>query len=155
MKLELSFQEKDALRTNQRETSDKSVYIKVTSLLMLSDGVSAEQVSKFLNIHLSTVYRYTKSYCSVGLSDFLAANYDGYWGNLSSVEISLLRSELKRTIYTDAKSVCVWIKDRFGVQYTSSGVVDLLNRIGFTYKKTKEEAKKLIRMNGFRVPRDF
>ena len=28
--------------------------------------------------------------------------------------------------------------DRFGVQYTPAGVVDLLNRIGFTYKKTKE-----------------
>jgi len=41
-------------------------------------------------------------------------------------------------IYTDAKSVGVWIKDRFGVNYTPAGVVDLLNRIGFTYKKTKE-----------------
>jgi len=68
------------------------------------------------------------------LSDFLSTNYDGYWGNLSSVEISHLRTELKRT---DAKSVGVWIKERFGVSYTSSGVVDLLNRIGFTYKKTK------------------
>jgi hypothetical protein len=26
----------------------------------------------------------------------------------------------------------------FGVEYTQQGVVDLLNRIGFTYKKTKE-----------------
>ena len=105
---------------------------------MLSKGLSPEDVSKFLNIHLSTVYRYSKSYSTVGLPDFLATNYDGYWGNLSSVEISLLRSELKRTIYTDAKSVGAWIKDRFGVQYTPAGVVDLLNRIGFTYKKTKE-----------------
>jgi transposase len=68
----------------------------------------------------------------------LATNYDGYWGNLSSVEISLVRKELKSHIYTDAKSVGAWIKERFGVQYTSSGIVDLLNRIGFTYKKTKE-----------------
>ena len=105
---------------------------------MLSEGVSAEDVSKFLNIHVSTVYRYSKCYCTVDLSDFLSTHYDGYWGNLSGVEISLLRAELKRTIYTDAKSVGVWIKERFGVHYTPQGVVDLLNRIGFTYKKTKE-----------------
>jgi len=113
---------------------------------MLSEKLSAEDVSKFLNIHISTVYRYCKSYSTVGLtslrasplSDFLTTNYAGFWGNLSSVEISILRTELKRKIYTDAKSVAAWIKDRFGVQYTPAGVVDLLNRIGFTYKKTKE-----------------
>ena len=105
---------------------------------MLSKGFSAEDVAQSLGIHISTLYRYSKSYCAVGLSDFLATNYDGYWGNLSSVEISLLRTELKRAIYTDSKSVGIWIKNRFGVSYTSSGVVDLLNRIGFTYKKTKE-----------------
>ena len=83
---------------------------------MLSEGISAEDVSKFLNLHISTVFRYSKSYSTVGLSDFLATNYDGYWGNLSSVEISLLRKELKSHIYTYAKSVGAWIKERFGVQ---------------------------------------
>ena len=108
------------------------------SILMLSEGVSAEDVSNFLNIHITTVYRYSKSYSTICLSDFLATNYDGYWGNLSSVEISLLGKELTSRIYTDARSVGAWIKERFGVQYKPSGVVDLLNRIGFTYKKTKE-----------------
>ena len=138
MKLELTSQEIDDLKHHQRQTKDKSVYTKVTGILMLSQGLSAEDVSPYLGIHISTIFRYCKSYSTVGLSDFLSTNYDGYWGNLSSVEVSLLRSELKRTIYTDAKSVGIWIKNRFGVNYTPAGVVDLLNRIGFTYKKTKE-----------------
>jgi len=138
MKIELTSKEIDNLKFYQNQTKDKSVYTKVTSILMLSRGFSAEDVSQSLGIHISTIYRYSKSYSVLGLSDFLATNYDGYWGNLSSVEISHLRTELKRAIYTDAKSVGVWIKERFGVSYTPSGVVDLLNRIGFTYKKTKE-----------------
>ena len=138
MKYQLPSIEVEELQKSQRQTSDKSVYIKVTSVLMLHQGFLPEDVSRFLGISISSVYRYIKSYATVGLSDFLATNYDGYWGNLSSVEISLLRTELKRTIYTDAKAVGVWIKNRFGVSYTPAGVVDLLNRIGFTYKKTKE-----------------
>jgi hypothetical protein len=57
---------------------------------------------------------------------------------LSSQEISLLRTELKSNIYTDSKGISLWIKDSFGISYTPEGVVDMLNRIGFTYKKTKK-----------------
>lgn len=57
---------------------------------------------------------------------------------LSSHQLSLLRKELKAHIYTDSKSICLWLESTLDIQYTSQGVVDLLNRIGFTYKKTKE-----------------
>jgi transposase len=134
----ISSKEIEELKRHQRQTNDKSVYAKVTCILMLSKGFSSEDVSQSLGISVSCVYRYSQSYSSVGLSDFLATDYKGYWGQLSSVEISILRTELKRTIYTDAKSIAAWIKDTFGVTYTPSGTVDLLNRIGFTYKKTKE-----------------
>lgn len=41
-------------------------------------------------------------------------------------------------VYTDSKSVARWIKETFGIEYTPQGVVDLLYRLGFTYKKTTE-----------------
>jgi transposase len=91
-----------------------------------------------LGIDVSTVYRYAALYSCGGISTLTANRYKGYWGMLSSHEISLLRAELKRNIYTEAKGISSWIKDSFGVSYTPEGVVDLLNRIGFTYQKTKE-----------------
>lgn len=138
MKIQLTNKELEDLRVYQRQTDKKSVYTKVTCILMLSEGFTEHKVAQCLGINLSTVYRYVKSYLSVELSDFLANNHQGYWGDLSSIEISQLRSELKRTVYTDARSIGTLIYNRFGVKYTVSGVVDLLNRIGFTYKKTKE-----------------
>jgi transposase len=138
VKLELTSQAIEELKYYQRQTEDKSVYAKVTCILMLSKALSPETVSQFLGISVSCVYRYCKAYSKVGLSDFLATNYQGYWGQLSSVEISILRRELKSNLYTDAKSISVWIMDTFAVKYTVEGTVDLLNRIGFTYKKTKE-----------------
>ena len=138
IRIELTIESEDALKRYQRETDDKSVYTKVTCILMLSKNFSAEDVSQLLGINVSSVYRYAKSYSSVGLSEFISTDYKGYWGRLSSAEISILRTELKSKVYTDSAAVAAWIKERFGVNYTPEGTVDLLNRIGFTYKKTKE-----------------
>jgi len=134
----ISPKEIEELKRHQRQTADKSAYAKVTCVLMMHKGFSAEETSNVLGISISSVYRYFRSYSVVGLDEFLQTDYKGYWGQLSSVEISILRTELKRNIYTDAKSVATWIKDKFAVTYTPQGTVDMLNRIGFTYKKTKE-----------------
>ncbi|MDR0541164.1 MAG: IS630 family transposase, partial [Dysgonamonadaceae bacterium] len=134
---ELPISELELSRRYQRKVTGKD-YVKVTSLLMLYRGYSVEAVSDRLGIDVSTVYRYWNFYKSNGLDSFLENRYKDYWGLLSSSELSLLRHELKRILYTDAKSVSKWIRDTFGVDYTPQGTVDLLNRIGFIYKKTKE-----------------
>ena len=134
----ISIEDIEKLKCEQRKTKDKSLYAKITCVLMMSKGISAEDVSNFLGISISSAYRYYRSYSVVGFDDFLLTDYKGYWGQLSSVEIKILRTELKNNIYTDSKSVAAWIKDTFAVSYTPQGTVDLLNRIGFTYKKTKE-----------------
>ena len=58
------------------------------------------------------------------------------------MQIVALGAELRCKVYTDAKSVVQWIKCTFGLSYTPQGPVGLLNRIGFTYKKTVEEPCK-------------
>jgi transposase len=137
MEFNLTLDELETLRRYQRNVSGKE-YVKVTCILMLGKGYPPACVSECLGIDASTVYRYRSCYLSSGLDHFLENRHKGYWGMLSSNQISLLRKELKSRIYTDSKSVAGWIKKAFGVDYTSEGVVDLLNRIGFTYKKTKE-----------------
>ena len=138
MKLNLSPEEQETLRKYQRNVAGTREYVKVTCILMLSQGMSVQTVSDSLGIDISTVYRYCSTYIDQGLDNFLENRYKGYWGFLSSTELSELRTELKQHLYTDSKSVVAFIKERFRVSYTPEGVVDLLNRIGFTYKKTKE-----------------
>ena len=57
-------------------------------------------------------------------------------GCLSSYQISQLRKEINTNLYLDSKEVVSWIFTRWCIIYTHQGVVDLLNRIGFTYKQT-------------------
>lgn len=138
MKISLSPTDIEILERYQRNVSDRRSYVKVTCILMLCKGLCPKEVSDYLGIDDSTVYRYGDSYHEDGLEVYLRTDYKGYWGLLSCVQISELRSELNRTLYTEAKSVAVWIKERWGIDYTPQGTVDLLNRIGFTYKQTKQ-----------------
>lgn len=138
MKITLSSTDIKTLEGYQRHVSDRRSYVKVTCILMLHMGYSPGEISSCLGIDNSTVYRYANSYLEDGLEVYLRTDYKGYWGMLSSVQISELRRELNRKLYTESKSVASWIKERWGIDYTPQGIVDLLNRIGFTYKQTKQ-----------------
>jgi len=45
---------------------------------------------------------------------------------------------LKTRLYENASEICEFIKQDFGVEYQAEGLVPLLHRIGFEYKKTKQ-----------------
>jgi transposase len=137
MPIELTSEEFLELKKVQRNVSGTD-YIKVTSILMLYQDFSPLDISKSLGIDVSTVYRYAELYRKAGVSSLRENRQKGYWGLLSSQQLGVLCQELKSKVYTDSQSVALWIEYTFGVKYTSPGVVDLLNRIGFTYKKTKE-----------------
>lgn len=138
MNLKLSDKEYAELRKLQRDMAGTPGYVRVTCILMVHNGRSPRTISEDLGVSLSNVYAIVGQYRNGGVGELLKDNYKGYWGRLDSMQISALRKELKARIYTDSKQVARWILSKFGVRYTQQGVVDLLNRIGFTYKKTTE-----------------
>jgi transposase len=137
MEIYLTDTQRNELQIFQRNVEKRSEYVKVTTLLLLDKGLSISAISDYLGIDSSTIYRYISSYISDGLVSYLQTDYQGYWGRLSSNQISQLRKELNTNLYLDSKEVVSWIYTRWGITYTHQGVVDLLNRIGFTYKQTK------------------
>lgn len=137
MEVKLTESQREELRVFQRKVGKRSEYIKVTTILLLDRGLSIIDISDYLGIDSSTVYRYIDSYISDGLTDYLATDYQGYWGRLSCEQITALRQELNTNLYIDSKEVVKWIQMTWGIEYTCPGVVDLLHRIGFTYKQTK------------------
>ena len=138
MKLKLSEIEYAELRQLQRNMVGNRDYVKVTCILMFSNGRSLKTISEDLGVSLASIYRYIGQYQDGGTEGLIGDHYKAYWGRLDSNQIAALRKEVKEYVYTDAKQVAKWILCTFGVKYTQQGVVDLLNRIGFTYKKTTE-----------------
>lgn len=137
MKIKLSETEKIALKKMQQELGDKSLYIKVTILLLLDKERPIPIIAEDLGIDDSTIYRYISNYQTNGMEKYLLSERKGYWGLLSSEQISQLRQEINNNLHTNSNSIRKWIQENFNVNYTTSGVVSLLHRIGYSYKQTK------------------
>lgn len=136
---------RDHLSMLQRKVIDKPKYVRVTVLLLLDKGRSVSVIADDLGIDESTVYRYKQVYDADGLDVYLETNYKGRCGLLSCVEISVLRKELELKLYTESKQIREYIRITFGIEYSESGVKNLLHRIGYSYKLTTEvpcEAQK-------------
>ena len=71
MELKLTSEELSQLRFCQYETADKVVFAKAACILLVADGVAIDTIANSLCLDVSTVYRYLKSYLSVGLKEFL------------------------------------------------------------------------------------
>lgn len=138
MRFSLPEKERKLLREIQRNEKYKRDYVKVTVLLMLDLGEKPEKIALCLGIDDGTVYRHRNNYEAKGLDGYLENNYVGYWGKLSSHHISRLRRELNRRLYESAEEICDYVRQEFGVEYRAEGIVPLLHRIGFSYKKTKQ-----------------
>lgn len=138
MQIKLSDKDREILQQMQYSEKNKKKFVKITVLLNLDRGLKEKEIANFLGIDISTIYRYISFYKDKGLDLYLESNYNGYWGKLSSYQISLLRKELKSRIFTTSKEICDWIKETFNIEYTTEGLVPLLHRVGFSYKKTKQ-----------------
>ena len=122
----------------QRSTSNnKKLYVKVTVLLGLDSGHSAESLSSLLGISLSLVYHYRSVYQEKGLTHYLSFHYQGSSSHLTDEQLVALSTELDTRLYPTSQQICEWIYENFCVYYTPKGLVPLLHRLGFSYKKSK------------------
>lgn len=136
MLVTLTDSERQLLRQLQRTESAKRDYVKITTILMLDKGKDVDEVAETLGIDHTTVYRYAQSFRSLGTKDYLGDAYGGWWGRLDSVQLAHLQTELRRGFYRSAAEIAAWIQTTFSVSYHPQGLVKLLHRLGFSYKKT-------------------
>jgi transposase len=129
-------------KSNESEKYKRD-YVKVTVLLMLDLGETPLKIALFLGIDDATVYRHLETYQTTGLDKFLENNYLGYVGKLDLFQLDCLRRALKTRLFETAQEVCQLVKEKFAIEYTPPGMCDLLHRIGFVYKKTKQIPMKV------------
>lgn len=138
MNYELSEQDYQKLRQLQRNTKlSRRRYRKVTVLVMLHQGFNVAMVQAALGLDDNTVRRYWQGYEETGIETYLADHYVPYTGKLTEEQEERLTEHLDEHLYLDVKPIIAYVKEQYGVQYSASGMRDLLHRMGFTYKQTK------------------
>lgn len=118
---------------------DKNVHLayKINAIILLGEGLSLEEVSEVLLFDIETLRSYAEKYMHGGLEELAETHYKGSTSKLTLEQQGLLCLELDSQIYLTTKQVCAYVALQFGIQYTESGMADLLKRLNYVYKKPK------------------
>ena len=101
--------------------------------------MSHEEVARVLFLNKETIARYEKTYREEGgVKALCNVNYSGKPCELNSSQQEQVKSYVKRTWPQSTLPVVDFIQRSLGISYTQSGVVALLHRLGFSYKKPKQ-----------------
>ena len=135
MKIILTQQERTEIKKLHRTCKKKKYADKLKSLLLLDDGFSCVEVGRILLLDDDTIRTYREQYLSDGAYSLLDNNNKGKSSYLDTEQLQLLESHLESITYLDSKGIIVWVYEQFNVTYSPSGIVSLLGRMGFVYKK--------------------
>ena len=112
-----------------------SISYKIHTIILLGMGMSPSEVSEFLFLDEGTVVSYFDKYSLGGLGGLFKTEYKGSKKKLSDKQIAILITELDTNVHLTTKSVCRFVKVEFDIEYSERGMSNLLNTIGFVYKK--------------------
>ena len=107
---------------------------------------STSKIAQALLLDENTIRNYKDRCLSGGLEQLCNDAYQGPPCTLDK-NVVKLEKELRANIYLCTKEVIAYVKADFKIEYSVSGMTNLLHRIGFSYKKPdivpgKADAKK-------------
>ena len=133
----------DCLRVVKDGREEQRFSRRANALLLLDDGMKYEQVAKVLYIDDSTVRAWRRAYEEAGVGSIYAFDLKGGASSITKVQIDELRAWVTETLPESTAEAGKFILDRFGVEYGKSGLIKLLHRIGFDWKKPESVPAKI------------
>jgi transposase len=86
-----------------------------------------------LGVSLSQLGEWLRVFRNEGLDALCKIHYRGDPGNLTAGQVDQLKTQVGTGCFRNSDQIRHWIESTFGVKYSSSGIKDLLKRIGVTY----------------------
>lgn len=117
------------------KTKNRSDADKIKCIIYWGKGWTWEQIKEALFITDGTIKSYIDKYKKKSLQSLLENHNKGNNYKLSKSEENILINYVERYPVSSAKQVCKYIKNKFGKNYTISGITKTLHRLGFSYKK--------------------
>lgn len=137
MKNFLSDNQRIEFRMHHRREFERRHADRIKAILLLDSGWSYERISEALLLDDSTIRSYESRFFSGGLQELLDDGYVGKSSKLTVEQEAELVKYLTEHLFHTTKEVIVQVEQKFGVTYKNGGMLHLLHRLGFSYKKTK------------------
>lgn len=134
---ELLPEEIKKLRFAHRLEKSKSKAYRINAVILLGTGWTVKQVSEALLLDEDTLSNYIKKYKEGGFSRLLKTLHHGSKPLLNQAQMAELCDELDQNMHLTTLSVRDFVQKSFGIKYSQSGMNNLLQKLGFTYKKPK------------------
>lgn len=110
---------------------------RIKTILLLDKGETYSDISKFLFLNEGTIANYRKRYKEGGIEELLTDDYGGRRSKLSNEELIELQNFLIGTTFQKTQEICDYVKNKYQISYSLSGMIALLHTMGFSYKKAK------------------
>jgi len=135
--LELSEEDKKALRDQHRRSPRAKAADRIKAILLLSQGYTRKQVAEILLRDEETIGTWRDGYLNCkDLAEWLQDDYQGYGGKLNTEQVKAVEAFVEENLIQDARQVADFIQEQYGIEYQVSGIHALLHRLGFSYKQT-------------------
>ena len=121
----------------RRPSEKHGVARRANAILLLDAGMSCEAVAMVLYLDDDTVRGWHARFVSDGVVALRAFGWKGSAGKLSRVQEMELAEALAAGFHSSTAAVIALIGKRFGIAYSKAGVIKLLHRLGFEYRKPK------------------
>lgn len=133
----LEISELNSLKVLHRRTRERRYADRLKAVILLGSGWSTEDVAEALLIDRDTVRKYYQYYVSGGTERLLSMGYQGSQRILTDEQVDELDAHLQETLHQTAKEVVQFVRKRWDVTYSLSGITALLHSLGYVYKKPK------------------
>jgi transposase len=133
--IDLTPDQRKEIERRRKETLDRRIYQRLTAVLAIAEGKTREEVAHWSGIGLSQLGEWLRVFRNEGLDALCTLHYKGDPGKLAPHQVERLKAEVGTGCFRNSDQIRHWIEETFGVTYSSSGVKDLLKRIGVSYHK--------------------
>lgn len=129
----LTAEQREEMELRRKGTLDRRIYQRLTAVLAVAAGKSREEVAELLGVSPSQLGEWLRVFRNEGLEALCTLHYAGDPGKLTPHQVQRLRAEVGTGRFRNSDQIRHWIRETFGVDYSPSGVKDLLRRIGVSY----------------------
>ena len=133
--LELSPEEKKALKARYEETNNRRWQERIQCVLLKHQGMTLEAISDVLPYSVNRISHWVRTYIAEGLDGICVWGYSGSSRHLSEEQQQALRAHVTQTSYSRVKDVVAWVENQWGITYSEDGMRGMLHNLGFSYQK--------------------
>ncbi len=134
-------EEKKELETSLKGARQANERNRLCVVLGHDDGLSVEELSKVLRLSPASIYNYLTDYQTS--QKIKNDPRGGTSSKLSKEESEELIKYLEENTYSKVKDISAYVKAKYGISYSRSGMNAWLKEAGFVYKKPKKVPGKL------------